>query len=81
MGNGYYQLDWLAASSLRGLCRRLELDLGDGVPRRPVQVQLIAGRMRRSGAASAAQGWPWRRRRGFGASVMPGTGSRDKLDP
>ena len=32
LGNGYYQLDWTAASSLRGLCRRLELNLGDGVP-------------------------------------------------
>jgi alpha-tubulin suppressor-like RCC1 family protein len=31
LGNGYYQLDWMAASSLRGACRRLELDLGDGV--------------------------------------------------
>ncbi|QSX79244.1 PxKF domain-containing protein [Agrilutibacter solisilvae] len=33
LGNGYYQLDWMAATSLRNLCRRLELDLGDGVPR------------------------------------------------
>lgn len=30
LGNGYYQLDWAAASSLRGGCRRLELNLGDG---------------------------------------------------
>lgn len=30
LGNGYYQLDWMAASSLRGYCRRLDLDLGDG---------------------------------------------------
>jgi hypothetical protein len=33
LGNGYYQLDWMAAANLRGLCRRLELDLGDGIPR------------------------------------------------
>lgn len=33
LGNGYYQLDWMAPSSLRGACRRLELNLGDGVPR------------------------------------------------
>ena len=30
LGNGYYGFDWAAASSLRGQCRRLELDLGDG---------------------------------------------------
>jgi len=30
LGNGYYQLDWAAAGSLRGYCRRLELNLGDG---------------------------------------------------
>lgn len=30
LGNGYYQLDWMAASSLRGYCRRLDLNLGDG---------------------------------------------------
>ena len=30
LGNGYYQLDWAAANSLRGACRSLELDLGDG---------------------------------------------------
>ena len=30
LGNGYYQLDWAAASSLRGACRRLDLNLGDG---------------------------------------------------
>ncbi|MFC5578935.1 PxKF domain-containing protein [Lysobacter niabensis] len=30
LGNGYYQLDWMAASSLRNSCRRLDLDLGDG---------------------------------------------------
>lgn len=30
LGNGYYQLDWMVASSLRGYCRRLELGLGDG---------------------------------------------------
>jgi len=30
LGNGYYQLDWAAAGSLRGYCRRLELSLGDG---------------------------------------------------
>lgn len=33
LGNGYYQLDWAAANSLRGACRRLDLDLGDGEPR------------------------------------------------
>ncbi|MFC5570452.1 PxKF domain-containing protein [Lysobacter yangpyeongensis] len=33
LGNGYYQLDWMAANSLRGSCRRLELDLGDGEAR------------------------------------------------
>lgn len=33
LGDGYYQLDWMAASLLRGSCRRLELDLGDGQPR------------------------------------------------
>ena len=33
LGNGYYQLDWMAAASLRGACRRLELNLGDGVVR------------------------------------------------
>jgi hypothetical protein len=30
LGNGYYQLDWAAANSLRGACRSLDLDLGDG---------------------------------------------------
>ncbi|HEU0306371.1 MAG TPA: PxKF domain-containing protein, partial [Lysobacter sp.] len=30
LGNGYYQLDWAAASSLRNSCRRLDLNLGDG---------------------------------------------------
>ena len=30
LGNGYYQLDWMSAGSLRGYCRRLELNLGDG---------------------------------------------------
>src|SRR3546814_8620517 len=30
LGNGYYQLDWMGAYSLRGYCRRLELNLGDG---------------------------------------------------
>jgi len=30
LGNGYYQLDWMGAFSLRGYCRRLELNLGDG---------------------------------------------------
>jgi len=30
LGDGYYQLDWLASLSLRGACRRLNLDLGDG---------------------------------------------------
>lgn len=30
LGNGYYELDWMAASSLRGSCRRLDVDLGDG---------------------------------------------------
>ena len=30
LGNGYYQLDWMASFSLRGYCRRLELNLGDG---------------------------------------------------
>jgi hypothetical protein len=33
LGNGHYPLDWQAASSLRNLCRRLELNLGDGQPR------------------------------------------------
>ena len=33
LGNGYYQLDWMAASSLRNACRRLELNLGDGLLR------------------------------------------------
>lgn len=33
LGNGYYQLDWLVPTSFRGSCRRLELDLGDGVIR------------------------------------------------
>jgi hypothetical protein len=33
LGNGYYQLDWQSSSSLRGACRRLELNLGDGVVR------------------------------------------------
>jgi alpha-tubulin suppressor-like RCC1 family protein len=33
LGNGYYQLDWMAAASLRNACRRLELNLGDGQPR------------------------------------------------
>lgn len=33
LGNGYYQLDWMAATSLRYACRRLELNLGDGQPR------------------------------------------------
>jgi len=30
LGNGYYQLDWPGAGSLRGYCRRLDLNLGDG---------------------------------------------------
>ncbi|GAB3382029.1 PxKF domain-containing protein [Lysobacter fragariae] len=33
LGNGYYGLDWAAAASLRNACRRLELNLGDGVAR------------------------------------------------
>lgn len=33
LGNGYYQMDWQSTSALRNLCRRLELDLGDGQPR------------------------------------------------
>jgi len=31
LGDGYYGLDWMAANALRGQCRRLDLDLGDGV--------------------------------------------------
>jgi hypothetical protein len=30
LGNGYYQLDWMVPTSLRGYCRRLDLNLGDG---------------------------------------------------
>ena len=30
LGNGYYQLDWLAPSSYRSTCKHLNLDLGDG---------------------------------------------------
>ena len=30
LGNGYYALDWPAASGYRGTCRRLDLSLGDG---------------------------------------------------
>ncbi|GAB3346064.1 PxKF domain-containing protein [Lysobacter tyrosinilyticus] len=33
LGNGYYQLDWMAAASLRNQCRRLDLYIGDGEPR------------------------------------------------
>ena len=30
LGNGYYQLDWLAPSSYRNTCKALNLDVGDG---------------------------------------------------
>ena len=30
LGNGYYQVDWLAPSSYRNTCRRVNIGLGDG---------------------------------------------------
>ena len=30
LGNGYYQIDWLAPNSFRNSCRRVNIGIGDG---------------------------------------------------